>query len=89
MGLILITVFADDACEMEVSWLERKGDFLAGLSDCAGVWAFAGIGLKLATWGAEEPSIRLIFPPHYEHPAIGMEAIQQSGNTIRQRHGAQ
>ena len=89
MGLILVTVFADDACEMEVSRLEREGDFLASLADCAGVWAFAGIGLKLATWGAEEPSIRLIFPPHYEHPTIGMEAIQQSGNTIRQRHGAQ
>lgn len=89
MGLILVTVFADDAGEMEVSGLENESNFFMGLADCAGVWAFAGIGLKLATWGAEEPSIRLIFPPHYEHPTIGMEAIQQSGNTIRQRHGAQ
>ena len=51
MGLILVTVFADDACEMEVSRLERKGDFLAGLADCAGVWAFAGIGFKFSTGG--------------------------------------
>ena len=64
MGLILVTVFADDACEMEVSRLERKGDFLAGLADCAGVWAFAGIGLKFSTGGAEEPLIGLLFPPH-------------------------
>ncbi len=89
MGLALVTVFADDAGEMEVSGLESKANFLAGLADCAGVWAFAGIGLKLASWGAEEPSIGLIFPPHYEHPTIGMEAIQQSGNAIRQRHEAQ
>ena len=89
MGLILVTVFADDAGEMEVSGLESTANFFMGLADCAGVWAFAGIGLKLAAWGAIKPSIRLIFPPHYEHPTIGMEAIQQSGNTIRQRHEAQ
>ena len=89
MGLVFVTVLADDAGEVEVSGLESEANFLAGLADCTGVWAFAGIGLKLAPWGAEEPSIRLIFPPHYEHPTIGMETIQQSGNTIRQRHEAQ
>jgi hypothetical protein len=89
MGMILVTVFADDAGEMEVSGLENESNFFMGLADCAGVWAFAGIGLKFATRGAEEPLIGLFFSPHYEHPTIGMEAIQQSGNTIRQRHGAQ
>ena len=64
MGLILVTVFADDAGEMQVSGLENEANFLAGLADCAGVWAFAGIGLKLATWGAEEPLIGLPFPSH-------------------------
>ena len=64
MGLILVTVFADDAGEMEVSGLENESNFFMGLADCAGVWTFAGIGLKLATWGAEESLIGLSFPPH-------------------------
>ena len=89
MGLALATVLADDAGEGEVSGLENEANFFMGLADCAGVWAFAGIGLKFATGGAEESLIGLFFSPHYEHPTIGMEAIQQSGNTKRQRHGAQ
>ena len=55
MGLALVTVFADDAGEVEVSGLENESNFFMGLADCAGVWAFAGIGLKLAAWRAIKP----------------------------------
>ena len=88
VGLTLVTVFADEAGEMQVTRFELLAGFLAGLATGAGVGRFALVRVELATARTPEAAIGLLRAFEQEDFIVVVEAVEQGGDFVGQLHRA-
>ncbi len=86
MALALVTVFADEARQVQVFPRYLRPKFLLRLAASARVGRLAGIGMKLAAARAPQAQVRLLEPLHQQHLVPLIETVQQRRNDVRQRH---
>src|SRR6185295_2123855 len=86
MRLAFVTVFADDACQVQLRRRNSQADFFGGLPTGAGVRRFACLSLQLPAAGAPETEVRFLAPLEQQNLIALVEAIEQSGDLVGQRH---
>src|SRR6185436_100079 len=57
--LPFVTVFADDACEVQLTWFNDKPQFFGSLAACACVRRLAVFGQEFASARTPKPEVRL------------------------------
>ena len=86
--LTLVTVFTDEAGEMQVARLELLAGFLARLATGAGVRRFALVRVELAPARTPEAAIGLLRAFEQEDFIVVVEAVEQGGDFVGQLHRA-
>jgi hypothetical protein len=89
MGLSLVTAFADQAGQMQVRRTQGNANFLPGFAAAAGKGRLARGHFKLAAARAPEAAVGLLRAPHQEHFIRAIEAVEQRGDFVGQRHANQ
>lgn len=83
----LKAVLADDASQVQIARLDLQRDFLHRLTAGASVGRFAVLGVQLAAGRAPAAAIRLLRAFQQQHFVAFVEAIEQGGDFVGQRHG--
>ena len=87
MRVSLVTVFADEAGEMQVAGLKLQPGFFEGFTTGAGVGGFAFIRMQFPAAGAPAAAIGFLGAFEQEDFILIIKAIEQGGDLVGQLHG--
>jgi len=82
--LPFVTVFADDACEVQLTWFNDKPQFFGSLAACACVRRLAVFGQEFASARTPKPEVRLARAFEQQNFVVLIEAIEQGGDLVGQ-----
>jgi len=80
-------MLADESGQMQIRRRKFQSNFLMRLAAGAGVRRFAEVHLQLAAAGTPAAAIRLLRAFEQKDFAALIEAVEQRGDFIGQRHG--
>ena len=86
VGVALVTVFADEAGEVQVARGELLAGFFQGFAAGAGVGGFAFVGVQFAATRTPETAIGLLSAFEQEDFVLMVEAVEQGGDFVGQLH---
>lgn len=88
MGVALVTVFADEAGEVEVAGGELEAGFLKRFPASAGVGGFAFVGAQFPTAWTPEAAIGFLSAFEQKDFVLLVKAVEQGGDFVGQLHRA-
>lgn len=88
MGLALVAMLADEPGQVQVGGREHQANFLVGLAAGAMIRGFAKVHFELAAARTPKAAIRFLRALQQQHFLALIEAIEQRGNFVGQRHGS-
>ena len=88
MGPALVTVFADEPGEVQITRLELLTSFFSRFATGAGVGRFAFVRVQFATARAPKTAVRLLRTFEQENLVPVVEAVEQGGDFVGQLHPA-
>jgi len=84
MGIIFVSLLADNAGQMQIARGEIDANFLLRLTAGATIRGFADPGIQLAATGTPQPLVGLLHAAHQKHLVALIETIEQGGNIVRE-----
>jgi hypothetical protein len=86
MALAEIAVFAHDAGQMQICRCDSPAEFFLRFTARAGIRRFADVCVQLSAARTPQPSIRFLCSLEQQHLIGFIEAVEQRGDFVRQRH---
>src|SRR5258707_1320978 len=88
MCVAFVAVLADQPGQMQIARVDGQAQFLAGLAAGAGVRGFSQLSMEFSAARTPQAKVRLLGPFQEQHLIRLIEAVEQGGNSVRQRHAA-
>lgn len=89
VGVALVTVFADEAGEMQIARCEMEAGFFQRFTTGAGVGGFAFVGMQFPAARTPEAAIGLLSALEQKDFVLLVEAVEQGGDFVGQLHARQ
>jgi hypothetical protein len=86
MVFAIVTVFGDDAGEVQVADGNLQAGFFADFTHGAFVGGFAFLGVKFSPDGAPEAPVRLLSSVQQEQVSLLVEQVDEGGDFVPQLH---